>query len=289
MRIAILLTIACLFFNIDLGFAEIPQTEQQLQGFSLSGFSDKGKKTWSVKGAFANIFSDVVYLDNITANMYGDNDNLCLVADKGRYDKLKAIIYLRDNVVATTDSGARLRTDTLELQQDRQLVKTDDKVVIDRENMVTTAKGLRAKPDLKRIWLVKNAKVDINQVKDKKSDTQTNATLDLDGLTTITCDGPLDIDYGKEIAVFNKNVFVQNKDTKMYANRMKVYFDFKNKKIINIVSEGRVKIVRDGNVSYSRKAVYSTQDQTLTLTGRPKIVIFSKDGLKGLNDASTGN
>lgn len=286
----ILFLITCLFLNLSPVALRAYDSEQQLQGFSLSGFDQKGKKAWTVKGNFADIFSDVVYLKNITANMYGDKDNLCLVADKGKYDKAKAIIYLQDNVVATTDSGARLKTDSLELQQDRQLVKTDDRVAIDRENTLTTAKGLRAKPDLKRVRLVKDVKVDISEVKaPAEKDKEAGPDSGILQLTTITCDGPLEIDYARQIAVFNKKVLAKNKDAKINSNRMKVYFDFENKKIINIIAEGNVKIVREGNISYSKKAVYSTQNQTLTLTGRPKIIIFSKESLKGLTDASTGN
>ncbi len=289
MRNVILFTIACLFLNLSPVSLKAYDSEQQLQGFSLSGFDQKGKKTWTVKGNFADIFSDVVYLKDITANMYGDKDNLCLVADKGKYDKTKSIIYLQDNVVATTDSGARLKTDSLELQQDRQLVKTDDRVAIDRENTLTTAKGLRAKPDLKRVRLVRDVKVDISEVKAPAKGKEAKSDSGVPQLTTITCDGSLEIDYSKQIAIFNRRVCAINKDAKINSNRMKVYFDFENKKIINIIAEGNVKIVREGNISYSKKAVYSTQEQTLTLTGRPKIIIFSKENLKGLTNASAGN
>lgn len=289
MRKATLFIIACLFFNLSSASLKALDSEQQLQGFSLSGFDQKGKKAWTVKGNFANIFSDVVYLENITANMYGDKDNLCLVADKGKYDKAKSIIYLQENVVATTDSGARLKTDSLELQQDKQLIKTDERVEIDKENILTTAKGLRAKPDLKRVRLVRDVKVDISEARAPAKDKEAKSDLEIPELTTITCDGSLEIDYAKQIAIFNKRVFAKNKDARINSNRMKVYFDFENKKIINIIAEGNVKIVREGNISYSKKAVYSTQKQTLTLTGRPKIIIFSKESLKGLTDASTGN
>ena len=63
----------------------------------------------------------------------------------------------------------------------------------------------------------------------------------------------------------------------MHADRMDAYFDFKNKKILRIISKGNVKIVKDENTSYSDEALYSAQDGKLTLSGNPRLVINSKD------------
>lgn len=256
------------------------EVDQEMHEFRLSSFSDKGKKGWEVKGSCANIFTDTVFLDDITANMYGDTDSMVLVADKGRYDKKDSRIHLEKDVVATTGSGARLATDSLDWLQNQQLVRTDDKVVIDKENMLTTAWGLRAKPDLNKVRLIKDVKVDINE---QKPDS------DLKNLTTITCDGPLEVDYKKEVAIFNKNVVVNNIDGEIYSDRMLVYFDFKNKKLVKIVARGNVKILKEGNTSYSQKAVYLPNEKTLVLTGRPKIIMYSEDSMGGLLDAPSGN
>ena len=95
--------------------------------------------------------------------------------------------------------------------------------------------------------------------------------------TIITCTGPLEIDYEKEIAVFHNNVKVDQKDHGvMHADRMDAYFDFKNKKILRIISQGNVKIVKDENTSYSDEALYSAEDGKLTLSGNPRLVINSR-------------
>ena len=72
----------------------------------------------------------------------------------------------------------------------------------------------------------------------------------------------------------------------MYADTMEAFFDFKNKKVIRIRSTGNVKIVKGENTSYSDEAVYSAVDKKMTLTGRPRLVIYSEDKLI---DAPIGN
>ncbi|MCM8779917.1 MAG: hypothetical protein NC914_02065, partial [Candidatus Omnitrophica bacterium] len=49
--------------------------------------------------------------------------------------------------------------------------------------------------------------------------------------------------------------------------------------IEKIVARGNVKIVRGENISYSQEATYSAADQKVVLTGRPKLVIYSTEGL----------
>jgi hypothetical protein len=51
------------------------------------------------------------------------------------------------------------------------------------------------------------------------------------------------------------------------------------------VAEGNVKIVRGENVSYSEEAVYTAADRKITLLGRPKLIIYSTEGM----NASFGN
>ena len=67
------------------------------------------------------------------------------------------------------------------------------------------------------------------------------------------------------------------------------YFDFKIKKILRIKSIGNVKIVKDGNTSYSDEALYSAADKKMTLTGRRALVINSQEKLIFFSDAPSGS
>src|SRR3990167_8254501 len=98
--------------------------EQKMLDFSLVGYTQKGKKSWEVMGKSADIISDIVRLTSVNANVYGEEENINLVGDKGAYDKTNGKMHLEDNVIITTQSGGRLRSEehTSELQSQSNLV-----------------------------------------------------------------------------------------------------------------------------------------------------------------------
>lgn len=276
-----------LSFNLDAAQKEKPtaklqnqpqqEAEQKMMDFSLAGYTQRGKKSWEVKGNSADIFSDVVRLTDVNANVYGDEENINLVGDKGAYNKSTGKMHLEDNVVITTASGGRLTTDSLDWDRATQKVTTEDIVNIEKENIKTVAKGLEGQPNLKKIYLKEDVQVEIEEQPNLLEPKQEPSNKEP---TVITCLGPLEIDYDKEIATFNNNVKVDQKEQgEMFADKMDVYFDFKNKKILRVKSAGNVKIIKGDNTSYSDEALYSALDKKMTLTGSPRLVIYSEDKL----------
>jgi LPS export ABC transporter protein LptC len=258
------------------------EPEQKMLDFSLVGYTQKGRKTWEVAGKSADIFSDIVRLTSVNANVYGEEENINLVGDKGAYDKASGKMHLQDNVIITTQSGGRLITDSLDWDRASQMVTTADVVNIEKQNLKARAKGLEGQPNLKKVFLKEDVQVEL-QGEQGAGD----ALLASKEPTVITCDGPLEIDYEKETAIFNTNVKVNQKEQgDMYADKMEAYFDFKNKKILRIKSMGNVKIVKGENTSYSEEAEYSAATKKMVLTGRPRLVIYSEEKL---GDAPSGN
>jgi len=278
-------------------------SDQQISDFSLTGFGERGKKTWDLAGKSADIFDNVVKLKDIVGNMYGTEENIRLTADKGDFDKKEGKVHLQENVVITTSSGAKLTTDSLDWDRKNNIVRTQDTVNIERQNMTTQAKGAIGHTDLKQVQLQKDVTVNITpeeKAKDAKGAAENT------GKMVITCDGPLDIDYEKNIATFNNNVKVDRQDSQIYSDIMYVYFitnkqdkdknKDKNKEnndaaginsssIDKIIAKGNVKIVRGENTSYCDEAVYNATDRKITLLGRPKLIIYSAEEM----DASFGN
>ena len=181
--------------------------EQKMLDFSLVGYTQKGKKSWEVMGKSADIFSDIVRLTSVNANVYGEEENINLVGDKGAYDKTNGKMHLEDNVIITTQSGGRLSTDSLDWDRASQRVTTTDVVNIEKQNMKVRAKGLEGQPDLKKVFLKDDVQVEL-QEEQAASDT----LLASKEPTVINCDGPLEIDYEKEVAIFNNNVKVNQKE-----------------------------------------------------------------------------
>lgn len=271
-------------FFVGFVFGQEQDSDQQINDFSLSGFGEKGKKTWDVSGKSADILTDTVQLENVTGNMYGEKDNIQLAADKGDFNKKDAKVHLEDDVVITTSSGAKLTTDSLNWDRKNNLVATDDRVNIEKDNMITTATGALGQPQLNKVELKKDVRVQILPVKEKEAE-------DIGGMgnekVVITCDGPLSIDYEKNLATFNNNVKVDRSDSQITSDKMEVYFnkdtsqgtanELINSKIAKIIARGNVKITRGENVSYSDEAVYNAADKKILLSGRPKLVLYSED------------
>ncbi|MFH1128930.1 MAG: LPS export ABC transporter periplasmic protein LptC [Candidatus Omnitrophota bacterium] len=296
-----------LFFLVNftsLAIEQSPQqSDQQIDDFSLAGYGEQGKKTWELFGKSADIFGEVIKLKDITGNLYGSQENIKLTSDKGDFNKAEGKVHLEENVVITTTSGAKLTTNSLDWDRKNQQVNTKDVVNIERENMFSTATGASGAPNLNKVDLEKDVTVEIFPAeKEKTKDEAIKEKI------VITCDGPLQIDYEKNVAVFNNNVKVDREGSQIYCDKMDVYFlkssDKKqdtvkipdeanqsssfmsNTSIDKLICRGNVKIVRGENISYSDEAVYSAIDKKITLTGRPKLILYSSEDLK---NASFGN
>jgi LPS export ABC transporter protein LptC len=272
------------------------ESDQQINDFSLAGYGESGKKTWEIFGKSADIFKDIVKLKQIVGNLYDEKENIKLTADKGDFDKEKGTVHLEQNVIITTSAGAKLTTDSLLWDRLNQLVSTEDKVNIERQDMHLVAQGASGRPDLNEVILEKDVQMNILPAE------QASGGLTKAQETIITCDGPLQIDYQKNVATFNNNVKVDRQGMQISSDIMEVYFITSSGekepspqvqdasmplggKIDKIVARGNVKITRGENVSYSEEATYSALDKKIILSGRPKLIIYSK----GDTDASSGN
>lgn len=266
-------------------------SDQQINDFSLTGYGDKGKKAWDMAGKTADIFTDVVKLKDINGNLYNDNETIKLKAQQGDFNKAEGKMHLEKDVVITTSSGATLKTDTLDWDRKKNTVTTKDLVNIERENMIATAIGAKGQPGLSKVDLEKNVQLNILPSKEKGRPSEK---------IIITCDGPLSIDYDKNIATLFNNVKVDRTDSQIYSDKMDIYFnkesdkketkpkepqgqtggsDMMNSKIDKIIARGNVRIVSGENVSYSDEATYSALDKKITLSGKPKLVFYSTEGL----------
>lgn len=280
--------------------AALQDSDQQISEFSLSGYAEKGAKAWDLAGKTADIFTDVVKLQSVIGNLYGKQEDIKLTADSGDFNKTDGKVHLEKNVVITTSTGTKLTTDSLDWDRRGQLVTTEDYVNIQRQNMVALGKGAVGQMGLKQVSLQKDVQVDI--LPELKND----ALPDPKDKTVITCDGPLEIDYDKNVAVFKDNVKVQRPDSTIYSDRMDIYFIPSDKKtpeskegaqpdaspalmgsnIDKIFAKGNVRVFKGENITYSDTATYTSGDKKVILTGRPKLIIYSTEDFQG---ASFGN
>jgi lipopolysaccharide assembly outer membrane protein LptD (OstA) len=164
---------------------------------------------------------------------------------------------------------------------------------------MTEALGALGHTDFKQVTLQKDVKVQITPKKEPLNRQSKKAGVN-QGRVIITCDGPLEIDYAKNVAVFSNSVKVDKEDVQIYSDTMDVYFLVDKEKkpgsaavpgqiqvgsIDKIFCRGNVKIVRGENVSYSDEALYTADDKKITLLGKPRLIIYSTEDL----NAPSGN
>lgn len=254
---------------------------QQMQDFNIAGYNAKGGKTWDVQGANMDIIGDDIKISDITARLYPQEpgaQGMTLTADHGKMDKVSGKMRLEDNVRAVTETGAELTTSVLDYSQKERLISTDQKVNIARDDMQAVGTGMLAQTDMKVAKLEKDVEMTIpdKQASSEKSD---EASLG-PGKMVITCEGPMELDYEKQVATFEKNVHVtsQGDQGEMVSDKMTVYFNKDSKQMDKIVAVGHVKITRDGNTSYSETAIFSGKDKRMILSGQPQLVMYMEEG-----------
>ena len=235
--------------------------EQQISKFQLSGYTTGGSKKWDIEGDTANVLADFVKLNNIVAKAYGAEMPATLTADTGVVDKKTNNIHLQTNVVVNAQGGAKLKTDNLDWKAHTQEVHTEADVVVQKDNMETTGRGLDGQTQLQKVKILENVTVKIQPA------------------TVITCSGALEVDYGNNIAVFNKDVKIEDDRGKLAADKMTIYFDQKNQKLKKVVAQGHVVISRGENFSTSEEATYLADENKVILSGSPRIEIYTKEDL----------
>jgi len=230
-----------------------------------------------------DMLDDKIKITDITARMFGERENLVVTADHGNFDKQTGIVRLTDNVRAVTDGGLKLNTEVLDWSQTDRTITTDEKVLVARENMTAVGTGLEAEPDAKIAKLEKDVVLTIEQQKEQAEVApQPPKALEQPfggpGKLVITCDGPMELNYDKQVAVFHDNVKVESEDNAgaLVADKMTVLFDSETRQIDRIEAQGNVQIQRDENISYSDGAVFTAAERKVVLTGRPKLVLFTE-------------
>jgi len=79
--------------------------------------------------------------------------------------------------------------------------------------------------------------------------------------------------FGKEgLVIFTGNVVARQANNVQYADRMEVYFDANEDRILRTVSTGNVRIItRDCRTGTARRAEYHDLEQRVVLTGNARV------------------
>ncbi|MFQ5953265.1 MAG: LPS export ABC transporter periplasmic protein LptC [Candidatus Omnitrophota bacterium] len=237
--------------NID----HLKGLEQKVTAFNIDGRTSKGVKQWHLEGNTAEMIDGKIYFNDLAAIAYGEEATVNLVSDKGIYDKENGEVTLIGNVKVTSDDGSVLTTEKATWSQKTKYISSDVLVRIERDNMVATGKGGMASSSDKMAMLKENVEVKI------EPDTKVNS------------DGPLVVKHDENIAVFSDNVKVEDKDGKLFADKLTVHLSPETQKIAKVVAEGNVKVRRGRSYTISEKAIYTESTKSAKLLGNPQVII----------------
>lgn len=234
--------------------------------FSFTKYKPTGEKEIEIEGDSADLLSKTVDLMNVVAKAYAEETPVTITSDEGQYDKAGNLVHLRKNVVATTEDGTRLLTEKLDIFPADKTVKTDVRASVKKQNINIDGTGAEGDSQLKKVAFKKNVTV---VIKDGGAQVAEGAK----GPTVITCDGPLNIDYEKNVAYFSENVVAKDDRGTLTADKMEVHYDKTERQVSKIIATGNVVVENpDGNKTYSDNVVYLADEGRIILGGDAEAV-----------------
>jgi LPS export ABC transporter protein LptC len=254
--------------NICFAEEEKQAAQQEVKDFSFVQYREGGTEKWKLNGRSAEVLDNRVDIEYLSALSFGEGTMLKLKANKGIFDKGDNMVHLSDNVVAASTDGTKLTTDHMVWDADTKNVSTDGSVSIKRPDMEITGIGATCDIEGKTAELKQN--ISARLVSDESGIPGFANGKDY---TTITCDGPLELNYNQNRAFFHGNVKVEDSKGNIMADRIDVYFNPKTRRVKCVVARGNVRIINGENVTYSEKAIYLVDQGRVILPNRPKLVI----------------
>lgn len=253
-----LLFVCGLIFTVGVPFG---YTQQKIDDFFLSNFGQEGKRDWEIVGSYALIYPEYSQIYKVKALNFRQDNVVTIRANQAKVSADRTKASLSDNVKIFDQKKRAFFTDSLNWDELSQIAQTDSSVKVCAENLRIRATGMIIYGREEKADFLKNVRVDIlNSVHNDK--------------ITVTCDGPLIVEQVRGKALFNNNVVMHSIDGDVYSQRAVAFFDKKNSQIVKIISEGQVRLEKDGQFTISERAVYLARLAKVVLSGKPKIVYF---------------
>ena len=225
--------------------------------FQLVGHTDAGRKKWEVQGETADLMSETVELSPVRATSYGQTE-IKLSAQRGRFSKTTHDSHLFGDVVVTTSDNAELTTQSLNWVESQGEGSTEDWVRVTQPGLSALGLGGTGYPRNKRVWLERRITVTLTDPK---------------GRTVITCDGPMEVDYGRHKARFWRNVKVVDSKGEIRSDRLDVAFDPKTNRMDKAIFWGHVVIDHGDEKAHANRVNYWQLLERIQLVGHPRLIL----------------
>lgn len=246
-------------------FAFSAHSQQKIDKFYLSNFHKDGSRNWELLGKYAVVFDEYSEIYESRALFFRKDNNVRVRANKAVISNNDNSAKLTGNIQARSEDGMVLFAKTLNWNELRQELETKSGVKVCSKDVRIRATGMFGEGVKKAVSFLKNIKVTIINEKHKDK-------------VIVTCLGPLEVEFNRGKAVFFNNVVLKSTDGTVYSDKAVAFYDKKSKKIVKIISVGNVRFIKDGNKTFSQKAVYLGREGKIKLIGRPKILLYPKEG-----------
>ena len=148
-------------------------------------------------------------------------------------------------------------TERLQIHPTDKRMETDVDAKIKKDNINIEGTGASSDSQLSKVTFKKNVTVVIQDPDSEDKEP-----------TIITSDGPLEVDYKRNIAHFSKNVVAKHAQGILNADYMDVVYGKDTRRVSKIIARGNVVIVsKEGNTTYSDSAVYLAKEGRIILGG----------------------
>ena len=244
-----------------------PNATERMSGFTLTGYQQDGGKRWQMEGVGAHADGNIVTIHHPNAVGYQPDRTAYLTASAAQVDQTNRHIRLEHDVTIHTSDGLWLTSPVLHWIPDENQMATDQPVRIETDHMLLRGRGASGLTQLKQATIFEDIELVLNP-----SDGEAGGHVGQQ--VTITCDGPLEFDYGNSIATFHENVHVKDPNGDLYSDRLIAYLNQATHTIRYAEAIGRVRIHQQQNTALSNRAVYEPAIGKITLVGKPSLLVY---------------
>lgn len=257
-----------------------PTEQQQMDRFTVFGYAPDGAKRWELTGRGAIVEGDVVTIQRPDAIGYdvavGSSTHsvarstetggrtVYLTATLAQVNQTSRRVRMEHDATLHTSDGVWMTSPVLYWLPDRNEMATDQPVRIESARMLLRGIGATGQAQLSVAKLLR----DVEMVLSPSADAPPGEPA---SHATITCDGPLAFDYERNIAIFELNVHVKDREGDLYSDKLVAYLDGPTRTIRYAEATGRVRIVNGPHTAHSARAVYEPGTHQVTLLGAPSL------------------
>ena len=245
-----------------------PNAAQRMSEFTLTGYSQDGATRWTMNGQGAVLDGKIMTIRRPDATGYEPGRTAHLTASLAEMHQDTRHVRLEHDVTIHTSDGLWFTSSVLHWMPDQNRVATDQPVRIETDHMLLRGRGADGLTQLKQATILDDIELVLNPTD------HAGPQAPAGGQVTITCDGPLVFDYEHHVATFEKHVHIRDPGSELYSDTLIAYLDEATRAIRYADAIGHVRIYENQNTAVSERAVYEPMVGTITLVGKPSLLIY---------------